>query len=92
MARAADKPTAKPLEQPATVSLLADLPPNLQREIPKLAIAGSIYSTNPADRMLLIDKRMLHEGDEIAPGLVLETVMPKAATLRYKGYPFKVVF
>ncbi len=86
------KTADRTLESAATSGLMADLPPNLQREIPKLAIAGSIYSANPADRMLLIDKRMLHEGDEISPGLVLETVMPKAATLRYKGYAFRVVF
>ena len=92
VARPATRSLEKPVEPAATANLITDLPPNLQREIPKLAIAGSIYSSNPADRMLLIDKRMLHEGDEISPGLVLETVMPKAATLRYKGHAFRVVF
>ncbi|MBC7414143.1 MAG: general secretion pathway protein GspB [Herminiimonas sp.] len=98
--RPADKPTGKAVDKPVdmsverrpTLNLLAELPPNLQREIPTLAIAGSIYSTTPADRMLLIDKRMLHEGDEISPGLVLESVQPKSAVLRYKGYRFKVIF
>lgn len=88
----AARPVDKPVEQPGVASMIAELPPNLQREIPKLSIAGSMYSANPADRMLLIDKRMLHEGDEISPGLVLETVMPKSATMRYKGYAFRVVF
>lgn len=90
--KAANRASDKPIEPAAAANLITDLPPNLQKEIPKLAIAGSIYSVNPADRMLLIDKRMLHEGDEISPGLVLETVMPKAATLRYKGHAFRVVF
>ncbi|GAA4012974.1 general secretion pathway protein GspB [Actimicrobium antarcticum] len=71
---------------------LATLPPNLQRELPPLAIGGSMYSDNPADRMLLIDKRLVHEGDEVAPGLVLESLMPKSAILRYKGMRFRIAF
>lgn len=88
----ANRAATKPMQPSTSANLITDLPLNLQREIPKLAIAGSIYSADPVDRMLLIDKRMLHEGDEISPGLVLETVLPKAATLRYKGYAFRVVF
>ncbi len=66
------------------------LPPQVQSEIPPFAVSGSIYSTNPKERLLLVDKRMLKEGDEIAPGLVLEHILQKGAVLRYKGYEFKV--
>ena len=71
---------------------MAQLPDNLQRELPPLAVGGSMYSDSPADRMLLIDKRLFHEGDEVGPGLVLENLMPKAAILRYKGYRFRITF
>ena len=71
---------------------LAQLPDALQHELPPLAVGGSMYSDNPADRMLLIDKRLFHEGDEVAPGLVIETLLPKAAVLRYKGNRFRLVF
>lgn len=81
---------------PATTSVpvmaLADLPPAIQREIPPLAFSGSMYSTNAADRMVLLDKRMLHEGDEVAPGLTLDRVLPKGAILRYKGHVFQVKY
>lgn len=80
----------RPIPAPANVATLGELPPAIQREIPPLAISGSMYSTNPADRMLLVDKRMLHEGDEVAPGLVLDRVLPKGAILRYKGHLFRV--
>ena len=79
-----------PVAERSNVGTLVDLPSAIQQEIPPLAISGSMYSTNPADRMLLVDKRMLHEGDEIAPGLVLDQVLPKGAILRYKGHAFRV--
>lgn len=72
------------------VMRMGELPPAIQRELPPLSVSGTMYSSNPGDRMLLLDKRMLHEGDEIAPGLVLESVLPKGATLRYKGYLFRI--
>ena len=75
---------------PANIPTLSQLPTNLRGELPPLAISGSMYSSNPADRMLLVDKRMLHEGDEIAPGLVLESILPKGAVLRYKGIVFRM--
>ena len=78
--------------KPAPVVALADLPPAIQREIPPLAISGSMYSSNAADRMVLLDKRMLHEGDEIAPGLTLDRVLPKGAILRYKGHVFQITY
>ncbi|MDP9108044.1 MAG: general secretion pathway protein GspB [Pseudomonadota bacterium] len=74
------------------VPTLAQLPDALQHELPPLAVGGSMYSDNPADRMLLIDKRLFHEGDEVAPGVVIETLLPKAAVLRYKGNRFRLVF
>lgn len=66
------------------------LPPQVQNELPPLALGGSIYSADPAQRLLLVDKRMLREGDEVAPGLVVDSILQKGAVLRYKGYLFKV--
>lgn len=71
---------------------LAELSPAMQRELPPLVIGGSMYSDNAAERMLLIDKHLLHEGDEVAPGLILEKLMPKAAVLRFRGNRFRIDF
>lgn len=77
---------------PEKIMMMAELPPELQRELPPLVIGGSMYSANATERMLLIDKRLLHEGDEVAPGLVLENLMPKEAILRIHGTRFRIVF
>ncbi|MNL87865.1 hypothetical protein D3C87_2172510 [compost metagenome] len=49
-----------------------------------------MYSKNPADRMVLIDKILRKEGDEVAPGLVLEKLLPKAAVFSFRGYRYRV--
>ncbi|ATQ74797.1 hypothetical protein CR152_09885 [Massilia violaceinigra] len=68
---------------------LRELPEALQHEIPPIAVGGYIYSKNPADRLLLIDKVLRREGDEVAPGLVLEKLLPKAAVMKYKGERYR---
>ena len=71
---------------------MRDLPEPIQRQIPPVAIGGYIYSKNPADRLLLIDKVLRHEGEELAPGLVLEKLQPKAAIFSFKGYRYRVPY
>ena len=71
---------------------MRDLPEPIQRQIPAVAIGGYIYSKNPADRLLLIDKVLRHEGEELAPGLVLEKLQPKGAIFSFKGYRYRVPY
>lgn len=66
------------------------LPDALQREIPRVSVGGYIYSPNPADRLLLVDKMLRREGEELAPGLVLERLMPKYAVMNYRGNRYRV--
>jgi general secretion pathway protein B len=75
---------------PEPVMTMAQLPAALRSELPPIAISGSMYSANPAERMLLVDKRMLREGDEVAAGLVVDRILPKGAILRYKGTAFRL--
>ena len=84
--------SAQPVIPPEKIIAMADLSPSMQRELPPLAIGGSMYSDNAAERMLLIDKRLFHEGDEVAPGLLLEKLMPKEAILRFRGVRFRINF
>lgn len=77
--------------EPGAASL-RELPEQIQRELPNLAIGGYIYSDNPRERQLLVNKRLLHEGQEAAPGVILERMMPKAAVFNYKGYRYRVAY
>jgi general secretion pathway protein B len=71
---------------------LNELPEAIQREVPRVVFGGYIYSPNPADRLLLIDKMLRHEGEEVAPGLVLEKLQPKGAVMKYRGYRYRVAY
>ncbi|MFB9242436.1 general secretion pathway protein GspB [Massilia antarctica] len=82
----ADPAPAAPEEKLRT---LRELPEALQHEIPSISVGGYIYSKNPADRLLLIDKVLRREGEEVAPGLVLEKLLPKAAVMKYKGERYR---
>ena len=79
---------AKAAPEPAA-GTLQDLPPQIQREIPALSVGGYIYSGNKADRSVLINNRLLREGDEAAPGLVIEKMTPSGMVLNYKGYRYR---
>jgi hypothetical protein len=71
---------------------VAELPPEIQRDLPKLAISGGVHSENAAQRMLIVGGQVMSEGAEVAPGVVLEQIRPHAAVLRFRGYRFSVTF
>jgi general secretion pathway protein B len=71
---------------------LRDLPADIQREIPPLAVGGFLYSANAADRSVLINKRLRREGDEVAPGLVLEALQPNGMVFNYRGYRYRSTY
>ena len=76
----------------ADVPYARELPDAIQRQLPTLSFGGYIYSSNPADRLVLVDKVLRHEGEEVAPGLVLEKLLPKAAVVNFKGVRYRVAY
>lgn len=89
--------TAQPalVKAPATeaatrVLALKDLPAEVQRELPKLAISGGVHSDNAAQRMLIVGGQVFAEGAVLAPGVVLEQIRARAAVLQFRGYRFTV--
>ncbi|HJW11002.1 MAG TPA: general secretion pathway protein GspB [Albitalea sp.] len=76
----------------ARVYTLNELPDNIRRELPTLTIGGSIDSANAANRMLIINGQLFHEGDKLAADLSLEQIKLKTAVLKYKGYRYSVNF
>ncbi|MGE4242518.1 general secretion pathway protein GspB [Ramlibacter sp.] len=74
------------------VMTVAELPFQLQRELPRLAISGGVYSDNPSQRMLIVGGQVANEGTELAPGLVLDQIRPNAAVMKFRGYRYSVPF
>lgn len=67
---------------------LSELPSNLQQEIPPLQIQMHAYSSNPNNRLVSINSKMLHEGDALTPELRLEKISSDGMIFSYKGYRF----
>ena len=68
----------------------AELPEDIRRELPKVAIGGASYSSDAASRMVIINGQVFHEGDKVATGLVLEKIKLKAAVLAFKGWRYQI--
>ncbi|MBC7956308.1 MAG: general secretion pathway protein GspB, partial [Cytophagales bacterium] len=67
-----------------------ELPDNIRRELPQLVIGGAMYSQTPANRMLILNGQVFHEGDKVAGELLLEQIKLKSAVLAYKGYRYSI--
>jgi len=81
--------TAADAGRAQAVISMAELPLSIQQELPAMTITVHAYSGNPRDRLVGINNRMLHEGDEAAPGLRLEQITPDGMIFGYKGYSFR---
>lgn len=68
------------------------LPEALRRELPPLVTGGAMYSDTPANRMLIINAQVWHEGDKIAPNLTLEQIRLRSAVLVFKGQRFTLAY
>ncbi|TXG01345.1 general secretion pathway protein GspB [Massilia arenae] len=101
--RVAEAPVSAPPVAPAPVAAaqpageenlrtLQQLPEAVRREIPQVSVGGYIYSPTPGESLLLVDKMLRREGEEVAPGLVLERLMPKAAVMNYRGTRYRVAY
>ncbi|MCX7172120.1 MAG: general secretion pathway protein GspB, partial [Proteobacteria bacterium] len=71
------------------VMTMAELPPLIQQELPKLAVLAHSYSSKPKARFVFINDRMVHEEESPAPGLKLEQITPDGMIFSYKGYRFR---
>jgi general secretion pathway protein B len=83
-------PEAKPAEPAESQPwALADLPINVQQEIPAMNVMFHAYSSDPAQRLVEVNGKPMHEGDALAAGLKLEKITQDGMVFSYKGYRFK---
>lgn len=66
-----------------------ELPVQIQREIPAMAVQLHAYSNLPGERIVYINSNKLREGQSLMPGLRLEQITPDGMIFSYKGYRFQ---
>ncbi|MDR3371899.1 general secretion pathway protein GspB [Rhodoferax sp.] len=84
------KPAASITSTAPNVPRLDELPPDLQRQIPKLTITGVVYSETPANRLLLLNNQVLTQGSLAAPEVTLEEIGPKSSVFSFRGTRFRL--
>jgi general secretion pathway protein B len=85
--RAEGASAAAPASRPPTLS---ELPDEMRRGLPSLAVSGNMYSDRPENRMVIINGQLLRENDALTPELTLEEIRRKSVVLRYRGQRFEV--
>lgn len=88
----ADAPAAPSTPADARIHAIHELPDDVRRDLPKLAIGGSVYSEQPTERMLIVNGQVAREKDRLGPELVLEQIRLKSAVLRFRGYRYELAY
>jgi len=92
-----DRETSSRMAEPnpdtaESVAPTGKLPESMRGQVPKMNFGNAMHSDNPANRMLIINGQLFHEGDTVSPDLVLQEIQLKSATFRYRGYRHTVQF
>ena len=88
---AAPKPTPPPpAAASADLPLLSELPENIRRQIPAMAINGVVYSDNPGQRVLLVNQQVLTQGSQAVPDVKLEEIRPHSSVFSFQGTRFRL--
>ncbi len=84
--------TAPPAAQAAAPAIpsFGQLSAEARAQLPAVNVSGSTYSQNPALRMLIANGKVVQEGQDIAPGLRLETIGPRSAVLNHQGLRYSI--
>jgi general secretion pathway protein B len=86
-ASTAPAPAAAPAQPAPAAAGGTELPPALLREMPALSVDGLIHGEGSS--MVIVNNRLVREGDEVAPGVKLERIIGDNLVFNYKGYRFR---
>ena len=71
---------------------LAELPEATRRALPALAVGGSMYADQAPLRIVILNGQVVHEGDRLAPELLVQQIRLKSVVLNFKGQVFEIGF
>ena len=69
---------------------LNELPPAVRSALPEFKVSGHAYSPDRQTRVARVNDKILQEGQELAPGLRVEEIIPDGIIFGYQGYRFRV--
>jgi general secretion pathway protein B len=84
------KQAAKQPSEARRVYWVSELPEAVRRELPTLVMNGGSYSSNPAQRLIIVNNQVFTEGSQPVPGVVVQRIEPSAAVLSFQGYWYRL--
>lgn len=76
----------------ARVYAIKELPEHIRNSLPALKVSGATYSESPANRMLIVNGNVFHEGDALTPEVSLQHIELRAAVLSFRGYRYSISY
>lgn len=74
----------------ARIPFVFELPDDFVRRLPEMTVSVHLYSENPKERMLMANNKVLHEGDQIAPGLTIDRITENGMIMSYENRQFQL--
>lgn len=66
-----------------------ELPPAVRGSLPRLDISGFAAAPDSGKRMVVINDRLVQEGEEVVPGVTLTSAEKDGVVLDFQGYRFR---
>ena len=79
-----------PDSAPPPATPLADLPTTLSSQVPPLRYSSHVYSSTASNRIVTLNGRDFHEGDEVAPGVKLLQIQADYSIFRVGNQSFSL--
>lgn len=76
--------------QTVPIPLVDELPEQLRRQLPPLAITGAVYADSPSQRLLLVNNQVLPQGSQLSAELTLIEIQPHSAVFTFHQTRFRV--
>ncbi len=75
---------------PPSATALADLPAGISNQVPALRYSSHVYSSTASNRIVTLNGRDYHEGDEVAPGVKLLQIQADYSIFRVGRQSFSL--
>jgi len=62
-----------------------DLPADVKRSIPKLALSVVSYAADPQKRFVMVESEIYYEGEEMTENLIIESITPDGPIVTWRG-------
>lgn len=72
------------------IPYLHELPDYQQQSIPAMEFAGHVYSSDASNRSVIINGQFMEQGDNLLPGLRIETITVNGVVFAYQDSLFRV--